>query len=59
MASMRTLIAEWTKTRPAQAGHNSEVYNMTKKLIANAAFWLGFALVSFIYIDSILDILAN
>jgi len=32
---------------------------MFKKLIANAAFWLGFALVAFVYIDSILDILAN
>ena len=34
---------------------------MTKKqeIIASAAFWLGFAIVAFIYIDSILDILAN
>jgi hypothetical protein len=32
---------------------------MTKKLIASIAFWLGFALVSFIYIDIALDILAN
>jgi hypothetical protein len=32
---------------------------MTKKLIASAAFWLGFALVAYVYIDSILDILSN
>ena len=31
----------------------------TQEIIATLAFWLGFALVAFIYIDSILDILAN
>ena len=30
MASTRTLIHEWTKTRPAQAGHNSKVLTMNK-----------------------------
>jgi len=32
---------------------------MNRKLIANAAFWLGFAIVAYVYIDLILDILAN
>lgn len=32
---------------------------MNRKLIASIAFWLGFALVSFIYIDIALDILSN
>jgi hypothetical protein len=34
---------------------------MTKKqeIIARLAFWLGFALVAYVYIDSILDILSN
>ena len=34
---------------------------MTKKqeIIARLAFWIGFAIVAFIYIDSILDILSN
>ena len=35
------------------------VTDMNRKLIASIAFWLGFALVSFIYIDIALDILAN
>jgi hypothetical protein len=29
------------------------------KIIALAAFWLGFAIVSYVYIDIALDILAN
>jgi len=34
---------------------------MTKKqeIIARLAFWLGFALVAFVYMDIALDILAN
>jgi len=30
-----------------------------KRLIASIAFWLGFAIVSYVYIDIALDILAN
>jgi len=61
MALTRTLIHEWTKTRPAQAGHNYKVFDMTKKqeIIARLAFWLGFAVVAFVYMDIALDILAN
>jgi len=51
MALTRTLIHEWIKTRPAQAGHNSEVYTMLEKIHAAAALALMFiALILFNFI---------
>jgi len=36
-------------------------YKMTNKqeIIARVAFWIGFALVAYVYIDQALNILAN
>jgi len=33
--------------------------NKIQELIASAAFWLGLAVVAFVYFDIALDILAN
>jgi hypothetical protein len=30
-----------------------------QEIIARVAFWIGFAIVAFVYIDQALDILAN